>query len=106
VARTGWEMPSTLPKQQAPHAAFSTQTVDFLVRARMIYGIGSDAPAVDFANDSEMPVRRYLGQNHVYSLANVAHLDAAPTAGAVLVVGPTIIQNAAGAPVRLLALVR
>jgi len=106
LALTGWQMPSALPKQPLPHAAFSTDAVDFLVRARMIYGIGSDAPSVDHANDTEMPVRRYLGQNHVYSLANVAHLDAAPAAGAVLVVGPTIIQNAAGAPVRLLALVR
>ena len=39
-------------------------------------------------------------------LANVANLDEAPASGAVIVVGPTVIQNAAGAPARLLALVR
>ncbi len=61
---------------------------------------------MDLAGATDMPVRRYLGQNHVYSLANVANLEDAPTTGAVLVVGPTIIQNAAGAPVRLLALLR
>lgn len=106
LARTGWQMPSVLPKQPLPHAAFATDAVDFLVRARRVYGVGSDAPSVDLTSATEMPVRRYLGQNHVYSLANVAHLDEAPASGAVLVVGPTIIQNAAGAPVKLLALVR
>jgi kynurenine formamidase len=106
VAWTGWQMPSDLPKQPLSHAAFSTDAAQFLVRARMVYAIGSDAPAVDLASATEMPVRRYLGQNHVYNLANVAHLDAAPVTGGVIVVGPTIIQNAAGAPVRLLALLR
>ena len=106
VSWTGWKRPLEMPKQTLPHAAFSTDAADFLVRARMIYALGTDAPSVDLATANDMPVRRYLGQNHVYSLANVANLEDAPTTGAVLVVGPTIIHNAAGAPVRLLALVR
>jgi kynurenine formamidase len=106
VAWTGWQPPLELPKRSLPHPAFSRDAVEFLVRARVVYGIGSDAPAVDLANATEMPVRRYLGENHVYSLANVAHLDAAPVAGGVIVVGPVMIRNAAGAPVRLLALLR
>ncbi len=106
VSWTGWKRPSEVPKQPLPNAAFSTDAADFLVRARMIYALGTDAPSVDLANATDMPVRRYLGRNHVYSLANVANLEDAPPMGAVLVVGPTIIQNAAGAPVKLLALVR
>ncbi len=106
LARTGWHIPPVLPKQPLPHAAYSTDTVEFLVRARMVYGIGIDAPSLDLNGSTDMPVRRYLGQNHVYALANVANLEEAPAAGAVLVAGPTVIQNAAGAPVRLLALVR
>ena len=103
-ANTGWQVPKELPKQPLTHAAFSRDAVDFLVRARSVSGIGIDAPGVDVASDQSMPVRQFLGQNHVYSLANVANLNSAPTSGAVIVVGPTIIQNAAGAPVRLLAL--
>ena len=105
VAQTGWQMPEELPKETLPHAAFSRDAVEFLVRARSVYGIGIDAPSVDLASDRSMPVRQFLGQNHVYSLANVANLNNAPAAGAVIVVGPTIIQDAAGAPVRLLALI-
>lgn len=106
IARTGWRVPLDLPKEPLPHAYFSRDAVDFLVRARSIYAIGIDAPNVDAVNASEMPIRQYLGENHIYSLANVANLDEAPTSGAVISVGPTIIRNAAGAPVRLLALVR
>ena len=105
IAETGWQAPKELPKQPLTHASFSRDAVDFLVRARSVYGIGIDAPGVDMAGDASMPVRQFLGQNHVYSLANVANLNNAPASGAVVVVGPTIIQNAAGAPVRLLALI-
>ena len=106
VSWTGWKRPSEIPQQFLANAAFSTDAAEFLVRARLIYALGTDARSVDLASATDMPIRRYLGQNHVYSLANIANLEEAPTTGAVLVVGPTIIQNAAGAPVRLLALVR
>lgn len=106
VARTGFRVPVDLPKEPLPHASFSRDAVDFLVRARSIYAIGIDAPSIDAVNATDMPVRQYLGENHLYSLANVANLDEAPVSGAVVVVGPTVIRNAAGAPVRLLALVK
>lgn len=106
VAWTGWKRPSEMPEHPPSNAAFSKDAAEFLVRARMIYAVGTDAPSVDLAGATGMPVRQYLGQNHIYSVANVANLDEAPPTGAVLVVGPTIIQNAAGAPVKLLALVR
>lgn len=106
IARTGWKTPTVLPKTPEPHAAFARDTVQFLARARSVYGIGIDAPAVDEAGDAEMPVRQYLGQQHMYGLANVANLDEAPAAGAVVVVAPTVIRNAAGAPARVLALVK
>jgi len=106
IARTGFKVPLDIPKEPLAHCAYSRDAVDFLVRARSIYAVGIDAPGVDRAGDSEMPVRQYLGRNHVYSLANVANLDDAPASGAMIVVAPTIIRNAAGAPVRLLALVR
>lgn len=106
IARTGWKTPDALPKTQPEHPAFSMDAVEFLARARDVYGIGIDAPAVDLANAPEMPVRRYLGEQHIYGLANVANLDEAPAAGAVVVVAPTVIRNAAGAPARVLALVK
>ena len=106
LARTGWEMPKVMPSKPAQHAAFSKDAVEFLVRARMVYGVGSDAPSIDEANSTEMPIRRYLGANHVYALANATNLDEAPISGGVLVVAPTMIQNAAGAPAKLLVLVR
>lgn len=106
IARTGWKMPTALPKSPLPHAAFSRDTVQFLARARSVYGIGIDAPGLDLAADAQMPVRQYLGEQHIYGLANVAHLDEAPAAGAVVVVAPTVIRNAANAPARVLALVK
>lgn len=106
VSWTGWRRPAEIPKQPLPNVSFSRDAAEFLVRARMIYALGTDAPSVDSASASDMPIRRYLGENHVYSLANVANVEEAPPTGAVLMVGPTIIQNAAGAPVKLLALVR
>lgn len=106
VARTGWHPPAVLPEDPPPHAAFAPEAVEFLVKARNVYGVGIDAPAVDAANNPQMPVRRLLGENQVYALANVANLEEAPEAGAVIVVAPTMIRNAAGAPARLLALVK
>src|SRR6185437_10461328 len=88
VAHTGWKAPEVLPKSPPEHPAFSMDAVQFLARARGIYGIGIDAPAVDLAASSEMPVRTYLGQQHIYGLANVANLDHASAAGAVVVVAP------------------
>ncbi|MGH9523007.1 MAG: cyclase family protein [Terriglobales bacterium] len=106
IARTGWKTPEVLSKTPQQHPAYSTDAVEFLARAREVYGIGIDAPALDLANAPEMPVRRYLGEQHIYGLANVANLDEAPAAGAVVVVAPTVIRNAAGAPARVLALVK
>ena len=105
LARSGWRMPTVMPKEPIAHLAFSLSAVQFLVRARMVYGIGSDAPSVDPVAATDMPVRRYAGENHVYCLANVANLDTAPANGGILTVGPTIIRGAAGAPVHLMALV-
>jgi kynurenine formamidase len=106
IARTGFRPPAVLPKTPQPHAAFSVDVVQFLARARSVYGIGIDAPSLDVAGDAQMPVRQYLGEQHIYGLANLANLDEAPAAGAVVVVAPTVIRNAAGAPARVLALVR
>lgn len=106
IARTGWKTPETLTKAPPQHPAFSPDAVEFLARARDVYGVGIDAPALDLAGAADMPVRRYLGEQHVYGLANVANLEEAPAAGAVVVVAPTVIRNAAGAPARVLALVK
>ena len=106
IASTGWKMPTALPNSPLPHAAFSRDAVQFLARARNVYGIGIDAPGLDLPGDSQMPVRQYLGEQHIYGLANVANLDEAPAAGAVVVVAPTVIRNAANAPARVLALVK
>lgn len=106
IAHSGWKVPLDLPQEPLPHAYFARDAVEFLVRARSVYAIGIDAPNVDAVNAANMPIRQYLGENHIYSLANVANLNDAPVSGAMIVAGPTVIRNAAGAPVRLLALVR
>ena len=106
IARTGWKTPEIFSKTPPQHPAFSTDAIEFLARAREVYGVGIDAPSLDLATAPEMPVRRYLGEQHIYGLANVANLDEAPAAGAVVVVAPTVIRNAAGAPARVLALVK
>lgn len=106
MARTGWEPHgSTTGSIHGP--GFSADAVHFLVEGRVVFGVGIDTPNVASGSDSRtVPVRRYLGAKSVYSLENVANLDRAPAAGAVVVIAPSKLQEGDRAPVRLLALVR
>jgi kynurenine formamidase len=103
MARTGWEASPT--SRPIAHPGFSSDAVRFLVEGRVVFGVGIDTPSVDSGSQG-VPVRRYLGENRIYALENVANLDRAPSSGAMVIIAPSKIGNGAQAPVRLLALVR
>lgn len=84
---------------------FHIETVEFLVQARQITGIGIDTMGVDYGASETYPVHKYTAAHSVYHVENVANLDQVPEAGAVIIVAPMKLERGSGAPVRLLALV-
>lgn len=101
IARTGWPA-----NARAHHAGWSPDAARFLVEARSVYALGTDAPSLDGSTSDGSPVSHYLAVHNVYGLTNVANLSHAPHSGAVLVVAPAHVQAAASAPARVLALIR
>lgn len=114
VARTGWELRWHSPRQFRNQGAdgvmhypsWSPDAARFLVEGRSVYGLGTDAPALDAGSTGRASVRRYAAEHSVYSLTCVANLAQAPHNGAVLVVAPTRIEHGASGPARVLALIR
>jgi kynurenine formamidase len=112
VARTGWEARQQargrIPAEHdaARYAAWSPDAAKFLVEARSVYALGTDAPALDSGSSPGAPVSRYAAAHDVYALTNVANLGNAPHNGAVAVVAPTRIEHATSGPARVLALIR
>jgi kynurenine formamidase len=85
---------------------FSLDAAQFLVDARYVVGIGTDAMNVDAGSSSGFPVHQYCSRRSVYHLENVANLEITPEAGATLVVAPAKFERGADAPTRLLAMLK
>jgi kynurenine formamidase len=85
---------------------FSLEAAEFLVDARYVVGIGTDAMNVDAGSSSGLPVHQYCSRRSVYHLENVANLEVTPEAGATLVVAPAKFERGADAPTRLLAMLK
>lgn len=77
----------------------------WLMAERRIVGLAVDTLSLDRGPSRDFPVHRLWLPSGRWGLENVAHLDQAPPAGAVLVVGLPKVKGATGAPVRLLALI-
>lgn len=105
IARTGWQAPQG-ERGTLRYLAWSPDAARFLVEARNVYALGTDAPALDSESSPGAPVSHYAAAHDVYALTNVANLGNAPHNGAVAVVAPTRIEHAAGGPARILALIR
>jgi kynurenine formamidase len=112
LARTGWDARWNSMKEYrnadangTPHfPGFAAATARFLIEGRSAVALGIDTMSVDTGRSQDFPVHRYSSARSVYHLENVANLDRAPEAGALIVVAPAKLEGGSGGPVRLLAL--
>jgi kynurenine formamidase len=113
IARTGWDSRWNSIRDYRNADArgtmhfpgYSTDAAKFLVAGRNVIGLGIDTLDVDYGPSKDFPVRQYTLAHSVYQLENVANLDRAPDDGGMVVVGPSMQQNASVGPVRILALI-
>lgn len=96
MARTG-------SRGRSVAAGYSQDAAQFLIDARKVIGLGIDTSSIE-GSSTRSTVRDYALAHSVYPLHNVVNLDRVPSSGAVVVVAPEKIKNAAGAPVRIFAL--
>jgi kynurenine formamidase len=85
---------------------YSLDAAKFLVEARNVVGLGIDTLSIDYGPSKDFPVHQYTLSHSLYHLENVANLDHAPAAGAIIVVAPMKLEGGSGSPVRIFALVR
>jgi kynurenine formamidase len=85
-------------------AGFSLDSAQFLVEARRVLAIGTDA--ADVTVGSGDAVDRYTFERGVYHIHRLEQLDRVPATGAIAIVAPAADGRNAIAPARVLVLVR
>ncbi|MBV9671143.1 MAG: cyclase family protein [Acidobacteriales bacterium] len=80
-------------------AVVSDGTVEFLARARRIYGLSAD-PA---RNVDALKNARHAG---LYTVGNLDEVVTIPNAGSIVVISPNVGENGASAPARIYSLLR
>ncbi len=83
---------------------FSKEAAEFLVRERVIDGVGIDTPSIDHGPSRDFIAHQILNGADRYALENVAHLDRLPPQGATLIALPMKIKGGTGGPVRIIAI--
>jgi kynurenine formamidase len=101
VAYLGSTTPGDVTTLHFP--GFSREAAEFLVRERVIVGIGIDTASIDYGPSRDFTVHRIVSAAGLYALENVAHADHLPEAGALLIALPLKIKGGTGGPVRLVA---
>ncbi|MDD5541730.1 MAG: cyclase family protein [Acidobacteriia bacterium] len=84
---------------------WSTEALDFLLRARNINAIGIDTLSIDYGPSTDFAVHHKLMSAGKYGIENVAHLEQMPPRGAFLIVSPIDIQGGSGGQARIFALI-
>lgn len=84
---------------------FSREAAEWLVRERVIVGVGVDTLSGDPGPSKDFGAHLALNGGDKYILENLANLEKLPEAGAVLVVAPMPIRGGSGSPVRVYAFV-
>ena len=113
LAYTGWgERVDNLAQYQNKDSegvmhfpGWSTEAVDFLLRARNINAIGIDTLSMDYGPSKDFAVHHLLMSAGKYGLENVAHLDQMPPRGGFLIVSPIKIEGGSGGQARIYALI-
>jgi kynurenine formamidase len=83
---------------------WSTDALDFLLRARNIKAIGIDTLSIDYGPSTDFSVHHDLMRAGKYSIENIANLEQMPPKGAFLIVSPIKIQGGSGGQARVFAL--
>ena len=86
------------------HPGFTLEAATFLRTERDIAGVGTDALSPDIGNSLAYPVHQRLLQDECMIVENLRHLGRLPPIGAHLVMGPLPVDDATGAPARVLGL--
>jgi kynurenine formamidase len=105
MAHTGWESQGNVKRGAMRFPGYSEDAAKFLIDGRKILGLGIDTGSVDGGSSSHS-VHQYALAHSIYPLQNVANLDRVPSSGAVVVVAPDKITDAASGPVRIFALLK
>ncbi|KAK8780937.1 hypothetical protein V5799_017723 [Amblyomma americanum] len=87
------------------HPGVHPDTATWLVSKRKVYGVGIDAPSIDYGLSKDLGAQHILLAANIYGLVNVAHLQELPSVGSTVFVFPMKIRGAGAAPVRILAVV-
>lgn len=116
LLRTGWDArwpdakaylgddtPGDASKLHFP--SFGPEAARLLVEQRGVAAIGVDVASIDYGQSRDFMVHRIVAARNVPGFENLAHLDALPPTGAVLVALPMKIEGGSGGPLRAIALV-
>ncbi|EEC06215.1 isatin hydrolase [Ixodes scapularis] len=118
LVRTGWsrywpswykyhgQMNGTSHYDTRPHhPGLHPDAATWLVSKRKVYGVGIDAPSLDYGPSKDSGAQHILLAANIYSLLNVANLQELPSVGSTMFVFPMKIRSAGAAPVRILSVV-
>lgn len=118
LVRTGWsrywpswykyngQVNGTSQHDSRPHhPGVHPDAATWLVSKRKVYGIGIDAPSIDYGPTKDSGAQHILLAANIYGILNVANLHELPSVGSTLFVFPMKIRGAGAAPVRVLAVV-
>jgi kynurenine formamidase len=84
---------------------FSKSVTQFLLKERLIAGVGTDTHGVDPGQDESFAVNRLVLQRQLIVLENLANLDQLPAANITLVIGILRLLGGSGSPASVLAFV-
>ena len=83
---------------------FSKEAAEFLIKERLIDGVGIDTASIDHGPSRDFLVHQTLNGANVYGLENVASLERLPATGATIIALPMKIKGGSGGPVRIIAI--
>lgn len=82
---------------------FSREAADFLVRERVVRGIGVDTLSLDYGPSTDFAAHCAVLPANRWGIENLANLGRLPPRGATLFVGLPRVKGASGGPARVLA---
>lgn len=106
AAETNWQNPQIFPKNgRTLSPGFSMDAVKFLVQAREVVALGTDARDIA-SGDQKNAIDNFTLAHSVYHLESLTNLEMVPSTGSIVMIAPGKSTNASVASVRVLAIVR
>ncbi len=82
---------------------FSARLIDFALKERAIAGVGVDTLSIDPGPQATYPAHKHLFAAGKWAVECLNNLDRVPQSGASVLVAPTKVKGASGAPARVIA---